>query len=119
MPTTILGLRLSNLLPAEMCPQIRQRSVEEAFMHAIPTNNACTISPIKSIISDIIISNGSLKNKATNQVNKSSSKLKKSTKSKSKQLNKSNKRSEKRRDRKPSLNSASSSPLVSSTKISH
>nr|CAH8838682.1 unnamed protein product [Trichobilharzia regenti] len=97
----LMGLRLSNLLPAEMCPQIRQRSVEEAFMHAIPTNNACTISPINS-----------LKNKATNQVNKSSSKLKKSTKSKSKQLNKSNKRTEKRRDRKPSLNSASSSPLL-------
>ncbi|CAH8838911.1 unnamed protein product [Trichobilharzia szidati] len=112
----LMGLRLSNLLPAEMCPQIRQRSVEEAFMHAIPTNNACTISPIKSITSDII-SNDILKNKATNQVNKSninksSSTLKKSVKSKSKQLSKSNKRTEKKRDRKPPLNSTSSSALL-------
>ncbi|CAH8476476.1 unnamed protein product [Schistosoma turkestanicum] len=41
----LMGLRMSNLLPVEMCPQIRQRSVEEAFMFAMTNNN---ISPEKS-----------------------------------------------------------------------
>ncbi|KAK4469609.1 hypothetical protein MN116_007144 [Schistosoma mekongi] len=45
----LMGLRMSNLLPAEMCPQIRQRSVEEAFMFAITNNNSNNyLSPEKS-----------------------------------------------------------------------
>ncbi|TNN18129.1 DNA polymerase kappa subunit [Schistosoma japonicum] len=45
----LMGLRMSNLLPAEMCPQIRQRSVEEAFMFAITNNNGNNyLSPEKS-----------------------------------------------------------------------
>ncbi|GAA55127.1 DNA polymerase kappa subunit [Clonorchis sinensis] len=33
----LMGLRMSSLLPAEMCPQIRQRSLEEALAHVVAT----------------------------------------------------------------------------------
>ncbi|CAH8494795.1 unnamed protein product [Heterobilharzia americana] len=114
----LMGLRMSNLLPVEMCPHIRQRSVEEAFMHALTTSSNC-ISPVKPVNSDILTKD-IIQNKTSTQLNKPhivkpSSKLKQSTKSKSKKLKQSNKKTE--RKSKSSCSSVSSSPLFTSSTI--
>ncbi|CAH8532756.1 unnamed protein product [Schistosoma rodhaini] len=89
----LMGLRMSNLLPVEMCPQIRQRSVEEAFMFAITSNNNNPEKNPSTISKTLLNTETSIK--SHNMI--SSPKSVESTKTKLKKLTKSSQKNDKKK----------------------
>ncbi|CAH8507603.1 unnamed protein product [Schistosoma haematobium] len=106
----LMGLRMSNLLPVEMCPQIRQRSVEEAFMFAITSNNTSPEKNPSTISKTLLHTETSIK--SHNMI--SSPKSVESTKNRLKKLTKSSQKN----DRKKMVGCNSSSLITQWTKSS-
>ncbi|CAH8493751.1 unnamed protein product [Schistosoma mattheei] len=106
----LMGLRMSNLLPVEMCPQIRQRSVEEAFMFAITSNNTSPEKNPSTISKTPLHTETSIK--SHNMI--SSPKSVESTKNRLKKLTKSSQKN----DRKKMVGCNSSSLITQWTKPS-
>ncbi|CAH8505085.1 unnamed protein product [Schistosoma curassoni] len=106
----LMGLRMSNLLPVEMCPQIRQRSVEEAFMFAITSNNTSPEKNPSTISKTLLHTETSIK--SHNMI--SSPKSVESTKNRLKRLTKSSQKN----DRKKMVGCNSSSLITQWTKSS-
>lgn len=84
---------MSNLLPVEMCPQIRQRSVEEAFMFAITSNNTSPEKNPSTISKTLLHTETSVK--SHNMI--SSPKSVESTKSRLKRLTKSSQKNDRKK----------------------
>ncbi|CAH8504265.1 unnamed protein product [Schistosoma margrebowiei] len=89
----LMGLRMSNLLPVEMCPQIRQRSVEEAFMFAITSNNTSSEKNPSTISKTLLHTETSIK--SHNMI--TSPKSVESTKNRLKKLTKSSQKNDKKK----------------------
>ncbi|CAI2726136.1 unnamed protein product [Schistosoma spindalis] len=106
----LMGLRMSNLLPVEMCPQIRQRSVEEAFMFAMTSNNTSPEKNPSTISKTLLHTETSIK--SLNTI--SSPKSVESTKNKLKKLTKSSQKN----DKKKTIGCNSSSLITQWTKPS-
>ncbi|VDP39204.1 unnamed protein product [Schistosoma margrebowiei] len=106
----LMGLRMSNLLPVEMCPQIRQRSVEEAFMYAITSNNTSPEKNPSTISKTLLHTETSIK--SHNMI--TSPKSVESTKNRLKKLTKSSQKN----DRKKMVGCNSSSLITQWTKPS-